>query len=120
MTILGKKDYHAYINSVAWWKKRQRYWASGAPKDCYVCGAEYRKGFHLHHRTYKRLGDENIGVDLVPVCEPCHERIHEIARQPNMDLWRATKIARLTGAVGKAKKKAQQKAYKERKRKAKT
>lgn len=90
-------DYRSYIQSKEWRAKREAYWNSKLPKDCYVCGAERTKGFHLHHRTYKNLGSERL-MDLVPVCPLCHELIHEIHRNtPGMKrkgLWYATKEAR--------------------------
>src|SRR5690554_866357 len=91
---LGRKDYHRYINSEAWRAKRWAFLTSKLPKDCYVCSAKYRKGFHVHHRTYKRLGCERIAVDLVCVCPPCHDYIHRIHKDKIPDLWKATKKAR--------------------------
>lgn len=64
-----RAGYRAYINSPAWRAVRERYWASKMPKVCYVCGCPRRPGMHLHHRTYKNLGNERL-MDLVPVCPP--------------------------------------------------
>jgi hypothetical protein len=85
--------YQEYINSDEWRAVRRRYWASKMPKDCYVCGASRHPGMHLHHRTYKNLGNEQL-VDLVPVCEGCHEEIHMLQRENHCSLSRATKWAR--------------------------
>jgi hypothetical protein len=34
---------------------------------CYICNAR-KHGWHLHHRTYDRLGCEDLR-DLVPLCQ---------------------------------------------------
>jgi 5-methylcytosine-specific restriction endonuclease McrA len=85
--------YSDYINSDAWREVRRRYWASKMPKDCYVCGRSRHPGMHLHHRTYKNLGNERL-MDLVPVCPECHEEIHRLCRELRRSLWHVTKIAR--------------------------
>lgn len=101
MGVPGKRtvdrwDYRAYIQSPEWRAKRDQYWSSQMPKNCYVCDAPRSKGMHLHHRTYKNLGAERL-MDLVPVCAGCHEAVHEIYAQPRFQragLWFATKEAR--------------------------
>lgn len=89
--------YRAYIQSAQWRTTRQRYWKSKLPKECYVCDAPRSPGMHLHHRTYKNLGNERL-MDLVPVCPKCHEVVHEIARREfgghTTNLWKATTKAR--------------------------
>lgn len=80
---------------------RERYWASKLPNNCFCCWAEWRPGFHLHHRTYKNLGNERL-MDLVPVCQDCHDLIHRLYRaEPKwrrIGLWGLTKhVARRKG-----------------------
>jgi 5-methylcytosine-specific restriction endonuclease McrA len=93
---ISKYGYREYINSPRWRAKREDYWASKMPKDCYVCGSPRKPGMHLHHRTYKNLGNERL-MDLVPVCPACHDDIHHIHQEPRFKskgLWYATKEAR--------------------------
>lgn len=48
---------------------------------------------HLHHHTYLRLGNE-LNEDLVPLCQTCHGRAHQIHRTGNVgDLTAATVAA---------------------------
>lgn len=70
--------YQQYINSPQWKSKRLEYWRSKKMRECYVCADLWTdfKGKHLHHRTYERLGDEDLD-DIVPVCPGCHDRITE-------------------------------------------
>jgi len=91
MAILpAKVNYYEYIMSDAWRRKRKAYWASNLRKDCFVCGCKRQAGFHLHHLTYERLGNERL-EDLVPVCEPCHVMIHNNEKKhPNMSLREVT------------------------------
>lgn len=93
---VDRLGYREYIQSAAWRSKRERYWSSGLPKECYVCGGPRRPGMHLHHRTYKNLGNERL-MDLVPVCPPCHDLVHALHQEQvykRKGLWYATKEAR--------------------------
>lgn len=72
---------------------RQRWLDSGLLKECYFCADPYQKGFHLHHRTYKNLGDERL-MDLVLSCEKCHSEVHKIQKNQGLNIWAATKKAR--------------------------
>ncbi len=98
-----RAGYRAYINSPAWRAVRDRYWASQMPKNCYVCDCPRRPGMHLHHRTYKNLGNERL-MDLAPVCPDCHDFIHAIYRgDPRWrmrGLWQCTKRARASYRKG--------------------
>lgn len=92
--------YHDYIKSDAWKRKRQEYYSSNLYKNlkgsgkwnCYCCES-HDKPLDLHHKTYKRLGNENIAVDLIPVCRDCHQEIH-ILEKSGLQLWDATKRVR--------------------------
>lgn len=74
--------YSQYMASPAWYRRRERWreqWRDahdGAEPACQVCGAEWttRNG-DLHHRSYARLGAEDWR-DLMPLCRPCHSRLH--------------------------------------------
>lgn len=96
---LGKKEYYDYIRSDRWKLIKEKYYSSKLYKTlkknndgwiCYCCTAR-NKPLDLHHRTYKRLGEENIAVDLVPVCRECHNEIHTAFRLEDISLWKATK-----------------------------
>jgi hypothetical protein len=73
---LGYPSYVAYLNSPHWKRMRQRYRASDLPQVC-VCGEEE---VHLHHTTYERVGDEDLG-DLTPLCARCHNLVHVLERR---------------------------------------
>ena len=68
-----KIDYKAYINSEAWKEKRKQVLIRS--NGCYVCETK-NKIIHVHHKTYKRLGSENL-EDLVALCEDCHNKLHK-------------------------------------------
>src|SRR5699024_9786545 len=93
---VSKAGYQAYIQSAQWRAVRERYWNSKLNKNCYVCDCPRKPGMHLHHRTYKNLGNERL-MDLVPVCSECHDFIHKIHRGDprwlKKGLWYATKRA---------------------------
>jgi hypothetical protein len=91
---VDRSGYAAYIQSAAWRRVRQRYIDSKLPKVCAGCGVPWGGGDHLHHRTYKNLGCERL-MDLVPLCQPCHRRVHDLydssPRWRRKGLWFATK-----------------------------
>ena len=91
-------DYNEYIRSSKWRRKRKQFFESNMWKTypeglkagkfvCYCCGSEDR--LDLHHRTYKRFGNENIATDLICVCRLCHDRIHKLQKS-GVQLWKAT------------------------------
>jgi len=93
-------NYRQYISSPQWREKRRQFFASKMNK-CHglkgkwrcVCCMRDDVPLDLHHRTYKRLGNERINVDLIPVCRPCHDEIHDLTRA-GIHLWKATKQIR--------------------------
>lgn len=68
-----KVNYHDYINSAAWKKKRQLALKIHGDK-CKICGTGRR--LQVHHKTYKRLGRERIS-DLQILCFDCHAMEHD-------------------------------------------
>ena len=69
----GKVDYHEYIRSEGWEKKRQEALAR-AGNHCQVCRNVNR--LEVHHNTYTTLGNETP-FDLVVLCSECHGLFHE-------------------------------------------
>lgn len=74
---LGYPTYQAYLAS-PWWVdvKRRWYAAHQSALHCARCGAF---PFDLHHRTYKRLGLEQL-TDLIALCRACHSSEHDKLR----------------------------------------
>lgn len=85
--IEQKKMYHHYINSEDWAERKNRYY-SKYKKECACCKSV--ENVHLHHRTYKRLGNE-FDMDLVPLCEEHHKGVHDLCKSMKKDLWQGTK-----------------------------
>lgn len=93
---MERTEYRDYINSPDWRSTRLRYFRSKLPSDrCQACGASWEPGFHLHHRSYKRLGNERLN-DFVMMCADCHRELHRRFREATAkrgwgDLWKFTK-----------------------------
>ena len=67
-------DYHSYLKSVDWKRKKMEWVNSGRPTMCWACEEPMpadRSGFNFHHRTYANLGNENLD-DLVLLCADDH------------------------------------------------
>lgn len=73
---LGFSSYWEYLQSAHWQDISRAYKASGLPTRC-ICGAPE---VELHHRTYERLGREEL-TDLIPLCRLCHAAIHVFERR---------------------------------------
>lgn len=65
-------DYSRYMASSQWLNLRSevKYRARSRCEYCLI-----RQMYAVHHRTYERLGHENLN-DLMAVCGLCHQMIH--------------------------------------------
>src|SRR5262245_22422030 len=96
-------EYRAYIRSDAWREKKRAYRASKLPQTCYVCGAS---PVDLHHRSYKRFGNERL-TDLLPLCRPHHDEAHALLRAKlaagaNPSKWNLWSVAKRLKRVSAA------------------
>ena len=71
----NKEEYNQYLNGKKWRAKRLQV-AKRAKFTCEKCLKVVKKGFHIHHLTYKRFGNEKLS-DLVFLCKDCHEELHK-------------------------------------------
>ncbi len=70
----NRKFYTEYLQSDEWQLKRLQK-AKEQHYTCENCGKVVRYGFHIHHKTYKNLGNEPLS-DLMFLCESCHKELH--------------------------------------------
>ena len=74
-TITDKRSYYQYLSSDHFINLKKQLRTLQDDK-CYVCGKQltYEKkiGHHTSTEAYKRLGRERAGIDLILVCEYCH------------------------------------------------
>lgn len=67
-----RSTYEAHLRSDKWQELRQKVFK----RENGMCqGCAEKQGAHVHHATYKRLGNELL-TDLVLYCADCHERFH--------------------------------------------
>jgi hypothetical protein len=70
---LKTMPYREYLDTEDWAEKRGHA-MNRAGYSCQLCSG---KGpLQVHHRTYKRRGDE-MASDLIVLCETCHQTFHE-------------------------------------------
>lgn len=96
MRTVHSRDYQSYIQSPTWRAVRRRYWESKLPKFCYGCELPwltFNQGMHVHHRTYKNLGNERL-MDLIPLCQRCHSATHALIKTHHRSLWGAARQLR--------------------------
>ena len=80
--------YHSYLRSPAWNQIRKRR-LKIAGYECENCGKRTR--LEVHHKHYRRLGDEWI-TDLLALCNRCHRRFDDMRRY---DRWQLIAFHRL-------------------------
>ena len=74
-------NYKTYLESQHWQDLKKKYYKSKLVKKinnkivCFSC--EQSKPLSLHHKTYKRMGNEKLN-DLVLLCQDCHDLAHKI------------------------------------------
>lgn len=72
------EEYKRYIKSERWKRKRQQVFAHYG-RRCYACRKRARI-LHVHHRSYRNLTREPMS-DLIPLCQPCHDKITKYHRR---------------------------------------
>ena len=70
---MQSEEYKRYIRSPEW-KERCRQRIEIAGHKCEMCGRleQNSKGLQIHHMSYRNLGHEDVGNDIVCVCGHCH------------------------------------------------
>ncbi len=69
-------SYTSYLASTGWLERRKR--LLGDHHECMGCrSVAYRP--QLHHLSYWNVGCETR-CDVIPLCKPCHERVHKELR----------------------------------------
>lgn len=85
--VLQEMPYSQYMNTDHWKQKCQQKLES-CRRACQICNGEDR--LVVHHRTYERLGQEDL-EDLTVLCRSCHGifhgKIREFARRTRNFSW---------------------------------
>ena len=82
---MSKDFYETYIASTRWAAKRSDRLDMDGHR-CRTCnhdGSQWR--LEVHHRTYARLGNEDVEWDLITLCCQCHEAITSVIRSRRYD-----------------------------------
>ena len=68
-----KSWYRVYLKSDIWIKRRELFWKKNK-RICFCC---WWYATSIHHKNYARIWNEK-NSDLIPVCDWCHKKIHDI------------------------------------------
>ena len=85
------QSYAEYLLT-AHWRTMRRLALEAADWRCSLC--DNADILEVHHRTYERLGHEQLR-DLVVLCEDCHARHHQVLDQAAANSDGATWVAYL-------------------------
>ena len=80
MLTVNQEMYRAYLTTPLWSEKRRQaleYHGS----ICNRCGSH---GTDVHHKTYARVGGNEIMDDFEILCRDCHEAHHRVERANNI------------------------------------
>lgn len=80
-----RRVYSAYLSSPEW-RVLRRQVLDRADGRCEYCGQA--SATQVHHRTYQRVGAEELG-DLAAICVPCHENHHPHMPRTFSERWAA-------------------------------
>lgn len=71
-------QYHQYLKSESWRRIREALFKQRGIR-CEKCGLKggNKSAFDIHHLSYARIFEEEL-EDLIIVCRPCHNKIHNI------------------------------------------
>lgn len=72
--------YSQYLDSEEWRQKADRVLFRDGGKCMAVLDGCQRRASHVHHLTYKHVGNEPL-FDLISVCPSCHEQITAMDRE---------------------------------------
>lgn len=67
-------SYQEYLLTTHWRNKRKLV-ATMADYRCEICKKKITSGFHIHHLSYKHIGNEQT-KELMFLCPDCHTAIH--------------------------------------------
>ena len=88
--------YQKYLNSIHWKNLKKRFKNSKIFKHkCYCC-LKTNRPISIHHKSYKRLGDEPLN-HLIALCQECHELVHKTFKgktSQKVNLWNISKKIR--------------------------
>jgi len=86
---LGLGSYKDYLKSDLWKNLKKEVYAQ--KKVCDGCGSA--EHLQVHHQSYTFMGTKGMGKNrsLKLLCNECHEKAHEIAKNFNLGLVEATK-----------------------------
>jgi hypothetical protein len=72
-------QYQDYLESDEWIRLRNdafRVWK----KRCHICGTSKR--LQIHHLCYGEFPEDSTIEDLMPLCGPCHKKVHSVFKVP--------------------------------------
>lgn len=88
---VNSREYREYLESPEW-KRLRELAIERADGRCQLCNVT-PPTFHVHHRTYERLGHERV-EDLTALCPRCHRRYHRPGAAPDGRAERRREIDR--------------------------
>lgn len=74
-SYMSYDKYQAYLKSPQWFVKREQVFKRDNFKCRHCHSAVTLETGHCHHKTYRRLGDEQLS-DLITLCRKCHDLYH--------------------------------------------
>lgn len=78
---MNKQEYLSYLQSSHWKAFRKKFFESHWRR---CIGCHVTKKLHLHHKTYKNLGQEKDS-DVCILCKRCHFKLHKLMEKMSQE-----------------------------------
>ena len=111
MSTLQTTEYEQYLQSDDWQEKRAQCF-NRFGKRCSICSST--KQLNVHHKTYKRFGNEKVEVDLIPLCKKHQKNLRRYCKQNDLNVWVGSQ--KYLKNIGVKKKRKTRPAHKKKKR----
>jgi uncharacterized lipoprotein len=82
--------YSEYLNSEHWKKVKDKASKRKVYQSCEICKS--KQNINLHHKHYRFLMHIHELHSIIALCEPCHNKVHDLARAKNKSVREATLI----------------------------
>ncbi len=101
LNLLGFRNYKQYLASAHWKAQKEKFYAlQEKPYHCFLCGS-YDGNFNVHHKTYKRIGMENMKKDLLLLCRECHQKTHDMEEVLSSPMYHIPRLLKKNKFNGK-------------------
>jgi len=92
-----REEWNTYRTDGSWWERRALWLGTAANAQCPGCGKAVTERDDVHHLHYPEIPGSEADTDLVLLCRPCHDIVHNSI--DNSPAWRKADRRRASWAI---------------------